>query len=230
MEQTNAFNLRSQLPRLAVAATTLLLAKVLIAIVWEYRRYFPADFSANFLLGREDSFVGWYRITFYIHIIAGPLSLLLGSFLMFSGPRWRQHQLHRWAGRLQMLVLFAALLPSGLVMATEALAGPIAGWGFATLALATGVTAAAAVYYAVQRKLTLHRQWATRTYLLLISPLLFRIANGLLIVIQQDTDQAYRVNAWLSWLILLAAFEVWRYCHATASHPETNSLFPETFS
>ncbi|EAQ82158.1 DUF1559 family PulG-like putative transporter [Blastopirellula marina] len=52
MNQANAFKLRSQLPRLACAALALLLAKVLVAIVWEYHRYFPADFNANFLLGR----------------------------------------------------------------------------------------------------------------------------------------------------------------------------------
>ncbi|MCC9606917.1 DUF2306 domain-containing protein [Blastopirellula sp. JC732] len=225
--ETATSNRRRQLHKLAALAIALLLAKVLLSIVWEYRRYFPPDFTSNFLAGRQDTFVGWYAVAFYVHLFAGPAALLLGAFLLFSGPRWRQHAAHRWAGRAQMVVLFGGLLPSGLVMSTQALTGAIAGWGFAALAIATGGSAAAALYYAVRRQIPAHRHWANRCLLLLISPLLFRVVNGLLYTLDQDTDQAYQINAWLSWLSLLAGYELWRLWTAPQN---SSSLTPESTS
>lgn len=126
-----------------------------------------------------------------------------------------------------MVVLFGGLLPSGLVMSTQALTGAIAGWGFAALAIATGGSAAAALYYAVRRQIPAHRHWANRCLLLLISPLLFRVVNGLLYTLDQDTDQAYQINAWLSWLSLLAGYELWRLWTAPQN---SSSLTPESTS
>lgn len=216
------------LRKFALTAMALLLAKITLSIVWEYRRYFPADFTANFLVGRQETFVGWYFAAFYVHLVAGPAALLLAAFLMFSGPRWRQTKAHRWAGRTQLVVLLLALVPSGLIMSTQTLTGALSGWGFAALALATGGTALAATYYAIRRQLETHQQWATRCFLLLVSPLLFRLVNGLLLLADLHSNQAYDWNAWLSWLLPLAAYEIWR-CRSAAPAP-SRSLAPESTS
>ena len=67
-----------RLRKVAVLAAGLLFAKVLLEILYEYRWYFPANFEAAFLIGRQDSFVGLYRAAFYAHVISGPLAILLG--------------------------------------------------------------------------------------------------------------------------------------------------------
>lgn len=195
---------------LARVTVVILLAKVLATIVLEYRWYFPANFDAAFLVGRRDSFAGLYAVAFYTHILSGPPTLLLGAFLMLSGKRQRFLALHRLGGRVKVFLILAALVPSGLVMAAWSLAGPIATTGFMALALATAASAVATVYYACAGRIVQHEQWARRCFVLLISPLILRLAMGTLIVLQFESLWAYRLNAWLSWLAPLVIYEVWQ--------------------
>lgn len=200
---------QSKLLAIARLSVVVLLAKVFFSILLEYQRYFPADFEATFLIGRRETFTTVYASAFYIHIVSGPLTVLLGTWQMWSGTRTRFRALHRWAGRMQMLLIFGALVPSGLVMAPRAFAGPIAGYGFAALSLTTAISAAVTVFYAISRRFALHKRWATRTYILLISPLLLRLVSGGLIVTQLESDWAYRLNAWFSWIVPLIVYEAW---------------------
>ena len=199
------------LGRIAILCTAALLLRVLVSIVLEYRFYFPADFASTFLTGRESTFVGIYVPAFYIHIIAGPLAVVIGTILLLSGGRTRFRHAHRLLGRSQMIIVLIGLVPSGFVMASRAFAGPIAGLGFASLSAVTGVAAVATLAYAINKQFLLHRRWATRCYILLCSPLLLRVVGGGLVVFQLESDLAYRLNAWLSWLVPLAIFEIhWR--------------------
>ncbi len=208
-----------ELKAIIVTALILLGARVLSGIIFEYRLYFPANFEAAFLIGREESFTPVYAAAFYTHILSGPPAILLAAFLIGSGGRARLRLWHRWAGRALGLLIFAALLPSGLVMATQALAGFIAGAGFAALAIATAVCAAAAIASARARRFAPHQRWAGRTFMLLVSPLLLRVISGVLIVTGADSETAYCLNAWLSWLVPLMIYEAWccRVSRATNS-------------
>jgi len=212
---SNGLVARSSLSRnqtIVLVAVAVLGLKVLLGILYEYRWYFPANFvESAFLTGREETFTRFYALAFYTHILSGPPTIVLGTFLVWSrgvGPyrRW-----HRWAGRLQIALVLLTLVPSGLVMATRAFAGPIAGWGFAALSIATAVSAAFTVWYACLGRISRHERWATRLYILLISPLILRIISGVLIVTGSESEIAYRLNAWLSWLIPLATYEIWQY-------------------
>jgi hypothetical protein len=204
-----------KLRALAAIAVALLFFKILLSILVEYRWYFPADFeNSAFLSGRRYSFFGIYRAAFYAHIISGPLAVLLGSFLILTGGRSRYRHLHRPAGKLQMLIVLI-VVPSGLVMARQAYGGSIAALGFSSLSIATGACAMAAVYCAVTRRFRIHQRWATRCFILLTSPLLLRLINGAVVAMQLESDFSYRLNAWLSWLIPLAIYEVWWRCRAS---------------
>lgn len=199
----------------ALVAVSALFAKVLVSILLEYRWYFPADFDASeFLSGRRHTFFGVYRSAFYAHIVSGPIAVILGAFLMLSGGRSRYRRLHRYSGRLLMLIVLGVVLPSGLVMARQAYAGQIAAWGFASLSVATAACAATAWRLVRARKFQTHRRWATRCFILLASPLLLRLIAGAVIVMQMESEWSYRLNAWLSWLIPLAIYEFWWRYHA----------------
>jgi hypothetical protein len=208
-------NRTSLLKPIVATALFVLGLKVLVATVLEYRRYFPADFEATFLIGREASFTPTYAAAFYVHIITGPITILLGTFLMLTGGRKRWLAWHRWAARVLMFLIFAALVPSGLLMAPKAFAGPIASIGFVTLSLLTALTAGLTLGYARLKKFGLHQRWATRCFVLLISPLLLRVVGGLLIVLQADSELAYVLNAWFSWLVPLALLEIYWICTLT---------------
>ncbi|WP_254510453.1 DUF2306 domain-containing protein [Anatilimnocola floriformis] len=202
--------MNANLRKILLAAITLLGVRVLIGIVWEYRLYFPPNFqTAAFLIGREETFTPLYAAAFYSHIISGPPAILLAAFLLWSSSRSALQKAHRWAGRILGVLVFAVLLPSGLWMAGRAFAGPLAGIGFASLTLSTACTLGKAISLARRRKFALHQQWAIRTFLLLASPLLLRVIGGALSVSGWDIPAAYIANAWLSWLVPLAGYEVW---------------------
>ncbi|MCI0361880.1 MAG: DUF2306 domain-containing protein [Planctomycetaceae bacterium] len=180
-----------------------------MSILLEYRWYFPADFSSPFLTGRRESFTTLYATAFYTHILGGPLTILLGTFMLATGGMAAIRSWHRWAGRGQIFLILFALVPSSLIMAPQAFAGPIAAVGFTALALATAWCAAMTVYCASTRQFVLHERWARRLFVLLISPLLLRLASGGLIVMHWESEMAYILNAWFSWLVPLAIYETW---------------------
>ena len=182
--------------------------RVLVGILLEYRRYFPPDFEAAFLEGRRATFTATYAAAFYTHILSGPPALVLAAFLLWSGGDGRWRNWHRWAGRILGVLIFGAVLPGGLLMALQAFGGPAAGVGFAALAVATGICAAAAIHHARRDRFAAHQRWAQRCFLLLASPLILRLVSGVLIVTNTESLTAYCWNAWLSWLLPLAIYEV----------------------
>lgn len=195
---------------MALVAAVVLLAKVLVSIVLEYVNYFPPNFDAVFLIGRKETFQGIYPPAFYVHILASPIALVVAAYLMLSG-RWRTHgPWHRRLGKFQLGLVVGLVVPSGLVMAFWSFSGAWAGWGFGCQAVATGLTMIVAARYAMQRKFAQHQVWATYCFILLVAPLLFRIVAGLLIVTDTETLAAYRINAWLSWIVPLAIYELRR--------------------
>jgi hypothetical protein len=209
----------------ALYASAALLAKVFVAILLEYRWYFPPNFEASsFLVGRRELFEGVYEAAFYTHLIAGPAAMLLGTLLMLSGERRLLGRGHAWLGRLHVTILTALLAPSGLVMAYWAHAGAIAGWGFGLLAIATAATGILAAQRARRRRFQSHRRWATRCFILLCSPLLLRVAVGLAGVLGMESEAFYRLNAWLSWLIPLAVYEVAQVRSITARGQASRSV------
>ncbi|WP_161604218.1 DUF2306 domain-containing protein [Roseiconus nitratireducens] len=183
--------------------------KVFLGILYEYQWYFPADFTESaFLGGRRYSFSGLYRVAFYAHVVSCPIALLLGTALVVLG-RGRVHiVLHRRLGKVFVGIVILAVVPSGLVMASQAYAGPWAAAGFVALSLATGATALAAAATAIAGRLASHRVWAMRCFILMWSPLLLRMISGLAIVTGWESETIYQWNAWISWLVPLGVHQV----------------------
>ena len=203
-------------------ATALLILRVLVTMLLEYRWYFPADFNGSvFLSGRQATFVGLYRAAFYAHIISGPLALVLGLGLLAIARAPRLSRVHRRLGRVQILLVLLLVAPSGLIMACGTQAGELAAYGFAALALLTGGCGVAVIQAARAGRFEAHQRWALRCCVLLCSPMLLRLNTGLLIVTQHESIWLYSLSAWLSWLIPLMFLEVWfrysAYCHVQAA-------------
>lgn len=202
----------SRLLMAAMLVAGLLAMKVLGSIVWEYQRYFPADFNSAFLSGKRSVFQGSYRFAFYAHILVGPPTILAAIVLLHSGFRGRYQALHRSLGRIQAAMVLLVLVPTGLVMATKAYAGPVSGWGFASLSLATGTAMALTIDRARRRQFASHQQWAIRTTILLLSPLFSRVIAGAAISSGLETETFYIVNAWASWLVPCVVYEACLRC------------------
>ena len=196
--------------QILIGCGMLLGMRILFRILFEYRWYFPPNFTESFFLaGHTTDFAGIWKLGFYIHVLASPIVLLLAVFLQWKRSR-RNLSLHRFLGRLQMLLIFLLLVPSGLVLSLRATAGPVSQIGFFALSVATGLTAAMALFRVRQKKVKQHRLWATRLFVLLLSPLFLRVCSGVAIVSQLDSPTFYQINAWTSWILPLLSFEVWR--------------------
>ena len=207
------------------AAVGLLLSKTFAATLMNYRDYFPVNFDADFLIGRRQTFTILYQTLFYTHIITAPGVLLAMTALMVQMNRPQLmpglcSRSHRWIGRATGVITLLLVVPSGLGMAFWAAAGPIAGWGFATQSMLVAMTMGIAVVAARRQRWAAHQRFMMRCYVLMLSPMLLRIAGGLCEVLTNVSNTFNVVNAWASWLtpwLLLEAYWFWGKAKPTRS-------------
>ncbi len=192
--------------------TAILIAKVTYQIISNYPDYFPPNFDSAFLLGREGHFQGFYRLAFYAHILASPFSLLGGLFLINEGFRRRFPYMHRTIGKFQIGLVIFLVVPSGLWMSQYALTGLVAGLGFASLAIATGVCTVWGWRLAVHKRFELHRRWMIRSFILLCSAVFLRLVAGAVTIGNLDVPWLYPFSAWMTWVVPLVVFEAWNRC------------------
>jgi hypothetical protein len=198
----------SNLYRALIVLVVVLILKVTFSVVLGYRDYFPANFDAEFLRGRQSYFAGGYQWAFYAHIVSGPISLVLGLILISERFRKRFPKWHRSLGKAQAAVVLFLLSPSGLWLAYYAQTGTFAAIGFALLAVATGMCVLLGWRSAVKRQFIEHRRWMLRCFLLLCSAVIVRIVGGLATVTSLGDSWIYPVTAWASWLVPLTTFEL----------------------
>jgi len=186
-----------------------LILRVLVVILSNYPDYFPPNFDALFLLGREATFTGVYRPAFYLHIFSAPVVLLNGLILLSESVRRRYGATHRILGRVQVALLLFCVLPSSVVMSRHAFGGWLAGLSFLLLSMATAICAIAGVVYARRRRFDLHRRWMLRSYVLICSAVVLRLISGAAGLIGVPSPEtAYIVAAWSSWLVPLMTCEL----------------------
>ena len=188
--------------------TCVLIVRVTVAVVLNYSNYLPPNFTSEFLQDREAYFFGSYQWAFYTHIFSGPITLLLGVFLVCDRFRIKLPRWHRILGRIQLVSVVFFVVPSGLWMSFRTESGAIASTGFASLAIATGLCAALGFGSAIRRQFAEHRRWMWRCYLLLCSAVVLRIMGGMVTVLGVDSEWSYPFAAWASWLLPLLVFEV----------------------
>jgi len=191
---------------LAILAA-LLICKVTLSVVLDYRSYFPPDFESDFLRGRESYFWGPYRWAFFIHLMSGPASLVLGTILVSERFRRSVPAWHRRLGRVQGVCVLLLVTPSGLWMARYAATGAVAAAGLGSLAIATAACVVLGWRAAVARRFEDHRRWMTRTFVLLCSAVVIRMIGGLASIAQFDAPWLYPLSTWASWLVPLVVFE-----------------------
>jgi hypothetical protein len=212
---------------LTLAAGVLIL-KVSLSVVLGYRDYFPANFSSDFLRGRQSYFSGAYQWAFYTHILSGPVSLVLGLMLVSERFRLRFPKWHRSLGKTQgMLVLFL-VAPSGFWMAQYAQTGTVAAIGFSMLAIATGMCVAFGWRCAVKRSFAEHRRWMWRCFLLLCSAVVIRVIGGAATVAETSATWIYPVSAYVSWLVPLAVFELRGFVKRHRARPQAPGRHPHS--
>jgi len=199
------------LKRIVQLLTCVLICKVTVSVLLNYGDYLPPNFTSDFLHGREYYFFGSYAWAFYAHIFSGPCTLILGLILLSQRFRLRYPQWHRCLGRIQVVCVVFLVAPSGLWMARHSETGDIAGAGFASLAVVTGMCAALGWRAALKRRFVEHRRWMWRCYVLLCSAVVLRVQGGLATVFDVESRWQYPVAAWTSWLLPILVLELMQF-------------------
>ncbi len=146
------------------------------------------------------------RAAFYAHVIAGPIAMVLVPFQFWRKLRTRRPNLHRWLGRTYALMILIAGL-SGLVIALNTNAGPVAATGFFVLGLLWLWTTTRAVLLARAGRIEEHRVWMIRSAALTFAGVTLRLWLAASMIWGLPFETAYPVIAWLCWIPNLVVAE-----------------------
>ncbi|WP_071675562.1 DUF2306 domain-containing protein [Nioella nitratireducens] len=148
------------------------------------------SFVAHHLDGRA--------LALYTHIGLAPVALILMPLQFTARLRGHRPRLHRRMGRVYGLVILLAGV-AGLSLAAGTTAGPVAGLGFAILALLWLGTTGRAVWLAMQRRIVAHRAWMIRSAALTFAAVTLRLYLPFLEA-GFGFDIGYVIVAWLCWV------------------------------
>lgn len=197
------------LVRLFTWGVVLVILKVVLAIVWTSRAYFPPSFQSEFLLGREETFFGSYQWAFYPHVICGPSTLLLGLLLLNNRFRSRFPVWHRLLGRIQVVLVLGGVVVGGFWISFYSRTGPSGIASFVVLAILTGTCVVNGWRAAVQQRFGDHQRWMERTFVLLCSAVVLRLIAGAATLVEFGPDWFDPLASWVSWSVPLAIYELW---------------------
>ena len=152
-------------------------------------------------------------IIIYTHIFGSLVALVIGPVQFLASIRLKYIQLHRWSGRVYLVVgvLFGGI--AGFVMAQHAFGGLVAKVGFTSSAVVWIFTGSMAFYSILKGDIYTHRRWMVRNFSLTFSAVTLRIYLGVFMALGVPFSDFYPLLAWLSWVpnILLAEWIFNRY-------------------
>ncbi|WP_029283512.1 DUF2306 domain-containing protein [Pedobacter sp. R20-19] len=164
-------------------------------------KYFLMNGKVGILNAKPEwllNHVVWY-IAFYIHIVLGGISLLVG-WLQFSAKiRSRNVNIHRYIGKIYVVsALFSSF--SGSYIALFADGGFWASLGFSCLGIIWFCTTLMAYLTIWNQQIVKHRVLMIYSYAACFAAVTLRIWLPILILIIGHFNTAYIIVAWLSWI------------------------------
>jgi predicted membrane protein DUF2306 len=170
----------------------------IIGFVFPYLRLTPQA------LGPYVAKKGWILT----HIIAGSVALLLGPFVLGSGLRRRNMQLHHKIGLGYMAsVGFSSVAAFYLAAHTEV--NWVFGMGLSGLGVAWITTTGLAFISIKKRLVPQHKEWMIRSYVVTLGFVNFRILVGVLTAANVGTSIDRLVAAsWFCWAFPLLVAEL----------------------
>lgn len=142
-----------------------------------------------------------------LHAALAGAALIIGPFQFLAAVRARR-TLHRTLGKVYVVSCLVSG-SAGLLLSFGNTSGPIAGFGFGTLAVIWVYATAQAWRMAQARRFEEHRRWMIRSFALTFGAVTLRIYIPLSQMMGIEFATAYQAIAWLAWvpnLILAEAF------------------------
>ena len=196
----------NSLARILVSTVVLLLCSLL---AWQILlRYalqplgagLPADLGIGLLA---------HRFWIYLHAFAAIVAVALGPWQFFPAVRRHWPRVHRWSGRIYLVVGVLCGGGAGLVLSLTAHGGVLARSGFLAVALLWLVTGWMAYVSIRAGDVRRHRDWMYRNFALTFGAVTLRLYLGVAAAAGFSFDSAYPVIAWLSWLPNILLVDAW---------------------
>lgn len=172
--------------------------------------YSSFDRHVDFLMTKQMVYhIRHWRISFYIHVFLSIIVLLAG-LLQFSGSLLNKYPgLHRWSGKIYVLVVLLFSGPTGLIMGFYANGGMAARISFVILSILWLIFTFMGWRYALQRNWQKHAAMMIRSYALTLSALSLRFYAFLLGTFHVPLHPVtkYVLISWLSWTLNLLIAE-----------------------
>ncbi|MEO1260611.1 MAG: DUF2306 domain-containing protein [Bacteroidota bacterium] len=151
----------------------------------------------------------FFRVSFYGHVIFGPLALMSGPFQFLPKFRTRNIKAHRFIGKIYIIACLIAGI-AGLSAAQFTPGGSFTQLGFSLLAVSWLYTTSKAIFAVRKKEIALHQQWMIRSYALTLSAVTLRLY---LLALQDGLGftfiESYQIVGWLCWVPNMVVAEWW---------------------
>lgn len=143
------------------------------------------------------------------HIAASGFAMIFGAFQFSKTLRRKAPTVHRWMGYGYVLACVVGGFAGGAI-AMSSTAGPIAGFGFFTLAFLWVPFTLLALTAAVRKDFVAHERWMIRSFALTFGAVTLRLYLPIAIIQNHGEFplDAYRAIAWLAWVPNLIVAEL----------------------
>ncbi|WOO40704.1 DUF2306 domain-containing protein [Rubellicoccus peritrichatus] len=161
--------------------------------------YYSLGSAHSFLLENEPFSEGiFFRISLYLHVIAGCVCLLstLPQFIRPFLRRWPQ--VHRWSGKVYVFSILLVLCPTGFYLSLFAKGGLVGKGLFVLLGAATAYTTWRGFIAIIKGRRHEHVQWIARSFAFASSAITFRVCHVLFHYLSMEPSENYFLSLILS--------------------------------
>lgn len=187
----------------AQAATLLLAASRLEPGSAEYAR------TRSGIVGMSTKYVDHFGYT-YAHMVPGILILLLAPIQFSASIRRRHTRLHRWSGRVVLVMVLLAAISAVFFGIIESSAPPLER---PTIAIFTFLFlfAAGRAFIAIRlRDIARHREWMIRMLAMAIGIGTVRVVSlAVVLIVRARWETTFVISMWTGWLLSIAVAEAW---------------------
>ena len=173
--------------------------------------YIPAQSDVSFLMIKQTEVNTHteYLYFFYAHVYTSIFVLFSGFIAVFVKPKAAFRNLHRFFGKIYVILLLLLAAPSGIYMGFYANGGILAKISFVILGILWWFTTYKA-YLEIRKKNVLnHKKWMYRSYALAVSAITLRLWKVVLVYFfQPNPIDVYEVIAWLGWVPNIILIEI----------------------
>ena len=173
--------------------------------------YIPAQSDVSFLMIKQTEVNTHteYLYFFYAHVYTSIFVLFSGFIAVFVKPKAAFRNLHKFFGKIYVILLLLIAAPSGIYMGFYANGGILAKISFVILGILWWFTTYKA-YLEIRKKNVLnHKKWMYRSYALAVSAITLRLWKVVLVYFfQPNPMDVYEIIAWLGWIPNLILIEI----------------------